>query len=123
VALVRTDISEELSVSFIRVTRIGELGKSLVLTNNRRTLRDYEQCHLLGCYAVWFLLRTDYFLSVLRFLVTVKVIPNSLILVTLIMEGIRSSETLVLTRATRRHIPEDGILHFRYYYCYCYYSF
>jgi hypothetical protein len=26
VALVRTDVSEELSVSFIRVTRIGELG-------------------------------------------------------------------------------------------------
>jgi hypothetical protein len=26
VALVRTDISEELSASFIRVTRIGELG-------------------------------------------------------------------------------------------------
>jgi hypothetical protein len=25
-ALVRTDVSEELSVSFIRVTRIGELG-------------------------------------------------------------------------------------------------
>jgi hypothetical protein len=31
VALVRTDISEELGASFIRVTRIGELGKTLVL--------------------------------------------------------------------------------------------
>jgi hypothetical protein len=30
VALVRTDVSEELSASFIRVTRIGELGKTLV---------------------------------------------------------------------------------------------
>jgi hypothetical protein len=29
VALVRTDISEELSVSIIRVTRIGELGETL----------------------------------------------------------------------------------------------
>jgi hypothetical protein len=31
VALVRTDISEELSASIIRVTRIGELGKSPIL--------------------------------------------------------------------------------------------
>jgi hypothetical protein len=38
VALVRTDISEEISASFIRVTRIGELSK-LVVTSNRRTLR------------------------------------------------------------------------------------
>jgi hypothetical protein len=29
VDLVRTDVSEELSASFIRVTRIGELGKKL----------------------------------------------------------------------------------------------
>jgi hypothetical protein len=30
VALVRTDVSEELSASFIRMTRIGELGTMLV---------------------------------------------------------------------------------------------
>jgi hypothetical protein len=36
VALVRTDISEELSASFIRVTRIVELG-TLAVTSNRRT--------------------------------------------------------------------------------------
>jgi hypothetical protein len=38
VALVETDVSEELSASFIRVTRIGELGTMLVATNNRHTL-------------------------------------------------------------------------------------
>jgi hypothetical protein len=36
VALVRTDVSEELSASFIRVRRIGELGTTLVVTSNRR---------------------------------------------------------------------------------------
>jgi hypothetical protein len=39
VALVRTDISEELNASFIRVTRLGELGTMLAVTSNRRTLR------------------------------------------------------------------------------------
>jgi hypothetical protein len=39
VALVRTDVSEELSPSFIRLTRIGELGTTLAVTSNRRTLR------------------------------------------------------------------------------------
>jgi hypothetical protein len=34
VALVRTDVSEKL-----RVTRISELGKTLAVTSNRRTLR------------------------------------------------------------------------------------
>jgi hypothetical protein len=38
VALVRTDVSEELSTSFIRVTIIGELGTTLAVTSNRRTL-------------------------------------------------------------------------------------
>jgi hypothetical protein len=35
VALVRTDASEEISASFIRVTRIGELGTTLAVTSNR----------------------------------------------------------------------------------------
>jgi hypothetical protein len=39
VDLVRTDVSEELSASFIRVTRIGELGTTIALTSNRPTLR------------------------------------------------------------------------------------
>jgi hypothetical protein len=48
VALVRTDASEELSASFITVTRIGELETTLAVTSNRRTLRStwyfFEAC-------------------------------------------------------------------------------
>jgi hypothetical protein len=39
VDLVRTDVSEEHSSSFISVTRIGELGTTLAVTSNRRALR------------------------------------------------------------------------------------
>jgi hypothetical protein len=39
VVLVRIDVSEELSASFIRVIRIGELGTSLAVTIDRRMLR------------------------------------------------------------------------------------
>jgi hypothetical protein len=42
-ALVRTYVSEERSVSFIRVTRIRELGTTLAVTSNRRTLRRKNQ--------------------------------------------------------------------------------
>jgi hypothetical protein len=35
VALVRIDVSEDLSAYFIRVTRICELGTMLALTSNR----------------------------------------------------------------------------------------
>jgi hypothetical protein len=38
VALVRTDVSEEPGASFIRVTRVGELGTTKAATSNRRTL-------------------------------------------------------------------------------------
>jgi hypothetical protein len=43
----RTDVSEELSASFIRVTRIGELGTTLAVTSNQHTLHkkhDNMQC-------------------------------------------------------------------------------
>jgi hypothetical protein len=40
VALVKTDVSEEPSNSFIRVTRIDELGTTQAATSNRSTLSN-----------------------------------------------------------------------------------
>jgi hypothetical protein len=48
VALVRTNVSEEPSASFMRVTIIGELGTTLAVTSNRRTLYFFAAC--VCCY-------------------------------------------------------------------------
>jgi hypothetical protein len=88
VAPVRTDVTDERSFSIIRVKRIGQLGTKLAVTSSRPTLR-----------------------SVLRLLVTAKVVPSWPIRVTLMMEKLRPSVTSVLKGATRRNIPEDEILH------------
>jgi hypothetical protein len=50
VALVRTDVSEELSATFIRGTRICELGTTLAVTSNQRTLLTwYFFAACVGC--------------------------------------------------------------------------
>jgi hypothetical protein len=84
-ALVRTDVSEELSASFIRVTGLGEIGTTLAVTSNRR--------------------------NVLRLLVTATVVPSPQILVTLMLEKLSSFETSVLTIGTQCNIPENATIH------------
>jgi hypothetical protein len=78
VVLIITDVSEEHGASFIRVTKIGELGTTQAATSNRRTLRRNTNR------------RT-------RLLVAACVVLSSSIFVTLMKEAPGSSETSVLT--------------------------
>jgi hypothetical protein len=48
--------------------------------------------------------------SLLRFLVTANVVTSSVILFSLMMEAIQSSETSAFRRAIRRYISEDGLI-------------
>jgi hypothetical protein len=43
-----SDVSEKLNASFIRVITIGELGTTLAVTNNRRTLRRNSKENLVA---------------------------------------------------------------------------
>jgi hypothetical protein len=103
VALVRTDISEERIAFIIRITRIGE-PRMLRVASNRHAEKKYNTI------LYYTKLHTVIFCSVLQLLITANIVLSLPSLVILMMKAIHSSEMSVLTRATQRNVPEDGIL-------------
>jgi hypothetical protein len=81
--------------------RISELGTALAVTSNRSTLRRNTN----------YMKRISELGTALAVTSKLLVVPSSLILSTFMMVPTRYSETLVLTEATRHHVPENGILH------------
>jgi hypothetical protein len=83
-ALVKTDISEELSASFIRVTRIGELGTMLAVTSvvPRSPISKELSASFIRVTRIGELGTT---------LAVTSVVPSSPILVTLMKEELSSS--------------------------------
>jgi hypothetical protein len=96
VALVRNNVSEELSDSFIRVTRIGELGTTAVPSNRRKLRKNTNFVLTLYCICI----DSVFIRSVRRLLVTANVVPSSPINVTLMKKALSSTGTSVLTRIT-----------------------
>jgi hypothetical protein len=82
VPVIRTNAPEECIGAIIRVIRIGELRTSTVTSNPSTLRRKFT-----------------------------NVVPRYSIVVTLMMEAARSTETSVLRTATGRHFPKYGILH------------
>jgi hypothetical protein len=87
VALERNYVSKECSASFIRVRKISELETTLAVTSNR------PSCEEIPMDARYEEISMVFLRSVRRLLVTASVIPSSPILVTLMKEALRSSET------------------------------
>jgi hypothetical protein len=107
--------------SIIRPTTIGQLG-TLAVASNRRKLRSVLRLLVtanvpswpttigqLGTSAVASNRRK--LRSVLRLLATANLVTSAPIVVTLMMEAIRSCDTAVHIKTTRRNIPVEGILH------------